>query len=92
MTALTTTLSIDGVECDVEVRYSFTPASRGARDSIGGVRGAGPALQPDEPACVEIERVDTATKDILEYLSVGEILKLEHLCLEQESASYMDDL
>jgi hypothetical protein len=42
---------------EVAVEYSYYGATRGARDSLGGIRGAGPALEPDEPAHVEIESV-----------------------------------
>lgn len=42
------------IEVEVEVSYTYVPASRGARDSLGGRRGAGPPLEPDEPATVEI--------------------------------------
>jgi hypothetical protein len=45
---------VDTVEVEVRVEYEYHRAHRGARDSLGGVRGAGPALEPDEPAHVEI--------------------------------------
>ena len=41
------------VEREVEVEIEYTPACRGARDSCGGVRGAGPPLEPDTPASLE---------------------------------------
>jgi hypothetical protein len=44
-------------EFDVEVQFEYHRANRGARDSLCGVRGAGPALEPDEPAHIEIESV-----------------------------------
>lgn len=46
---------VDGqeVEISVECEFAYHKAVRGARDSIGGVRGAGPALEPDEPASME---------------------------------------
>lgn len=49
----------DGNEIPITVRveYAHHRAIRGRRDSLCGVRGAGPQLEPDEPACVEIERV-----------------------------------
>jgi len=41
-------------EIEVTVEYTFHKGSKGARDSINGVRGAGPPLEPDEPDSVEI--------------------------------------
>src|SRR5688572_28893482 len=43
------------VETDqnLKVEWSLYPGCRGARDSCGGVAGAGPALEPDEPAELE---------------------------------------
>ena len=46
-------------EIEVEVSYDAWPASRGARDSLCGKAGAGPPLEPDEPAGIEI----TGAKD-----------------------------
>ena len=43
----------DGREFPVAVEFEFTPASRGRRDSCCGVAGAGPAIEPDEPADLE---------------------------------------
>lgn len=45
------------VQLEVVVTYSYHGAIKGARDTIGGVRNAGPPLEPDEPAHVEIESV-----------------------------------
>jgi len=41
----------------VKVEYTYIPASRGARDSFQGKRGAGIQLSPDEPESAEIESV-----------------------------------
>ena len=41
----------------VEVTGTYVPPSRGARDSLGGIAGAGPALEPDEPPDFEIDTV-----------------------------------
>ena len=46
-------------EVEVEVSYDAWPASRGARDSLGGKPGAGPPLEPDDPGGIEI----TGAKD-----------------------------
>lgn len=41
---------------DVEVELEIIPGHRGARDRLSGIRGAGPPLEPDEPATAEIVR------------------------------------
>jgi hypothetical protein len=55
----TLTREIESLEfdIDVEVSYVYHRAYKGARDSIGGVRNAGPPLEPDEPAYIEITSV-----------------------------------
>jgi hypothetical protein len=54
-------------EIDLEVEYTAWKASRGARDSINGVKGAGPPLEPDEPAGIEIENaIDRETGHAIE--------------------------
>ncbi len=45
------------IEIDIEIEYSISAGCRGARDSLCGIRGAGPALEPDEDPEVEIESV-----------------------------------
>jgi hypothetical protein len=40
-------------EHEINVEFEYRRAYRGARDSLGGVRGAGPPLEPDEPASME---------------------------------------
>jgi hypothetical protein len=42
---------------DIEVQYTYHRARRGSRDSLGGTRGAGPPLEPDEPEKINIESV-----------------------------------
>lgn len=44
------------VEIPVLVYYSEYAGCRGKRDTLCGVRGTGPQLEPDEPAHVEVER------------------------------------
>ena len=52
-------------EVDVEVEYHFRRGCRGSRDSLGGKRGAGPPLEPDEPDEIEIESIkDEAGKEM----------------------------
>ena len=50
-----------GCEVEIEVEYTYHRARRGARDSLCGKRGAGPPLEPDEPAEIEIDSVTDAT-------------------------------
>jgi hypothetical protein len=61
------------VNLPVVVNYTFTSASRGARDSLGGKRGAGPPLEPDEPAEVEIESVIYKGVDIVEHVDTDDL-------------------
>jgi hypothetical protein len=51
------TITRDDIDIPVDVDFTFYPAYRGRRDSIGGVRNAGPPLEPDEPASIEINSV-----------------------------------
>lgn len=47
---------------DIVVHFTHYPGCRGARDSLCGVRGAGPPLEPDEDPEIEITQVlDKAT-------------------------------
>jgi hypothetical protein len=55
------------VEIELECRFDYTPACRGQRDSCGGVRGAGPPLEPDEPAhCEFLDATTIGTKEEIE--------------------------
>lgn len=63
-------------EFPLEVRYTFYPACQGARDSLGGVRGAGPPLEPDEPASVEIDDVILLGHSVIEDMSDSDIEEL----------------
>ena len=56
---LTRQIETQEFDIDVEIDYTFHAEHKGARDSIGGVRNAGPPLEPDEPAYIEI----TSAKD-----------------------------
>lgn len=50
-------ITINDTEVSVQVDWTFYPGCRGSRDSLGGIRGAGPPLEPDDPPEVNIERV-----------------------------------
>jgi hypothetical protein len=49
---------------DAIAQCVFYPARRGARDSLCGKAGAGPALEPDEPASIEVEWAMTGSEEI----------------------------
>ena len=57
MSEYETTVERDGEDVPVTVEYTYHRATRGARDSLCGIRGAGPPLEPDEPAWAEIDKV-----------------------------------
>lgn len=54
----------DDLDVPVEVEVSIIPGSRGSRDSLGGRRGAGPALEPDEPTTAEVVDVQVMDDDL----------------------------
>ena len=54
------TITRDDIDTEVDVDFTYHPAYRGRRDSIGGKRGAGPPLEPDEDASIEINSVKDA--------------------------------
>jgi len=71
------------VDIEVECEVAYHRAYRGARDTIAGVRRAGPPLEPDEPAHCEFEgavRCDTG-KDI--ELTASEIEEAEQKAWER---------
>lgn len=77
-----TTIELNGEKVPITVEYRVIPGCRGTRDSLGGIRGAGPALEPDEPDEIEIEsvegpsgiieltedQIEEVTKEILEWI------------------------
>lgn len=94
MNKFTTTIEWNqdtGEERDVEVTYQYYRGCRGARDSLCGVRGAGPPLEPDEPPSVEIQSVmmhsptahdREAREDVQKSLSKSQLEWLEEKCFE----------
>lgn len=70
------------LEIPVMVEFNVTAPRRGARDSCCGIRGAGPALEPDEPAEMEIESViDEKTGQQVEP-DADETKRIEEACWE----------
>ena len=47
----------DDKEHQIQVEFTVWHGCRGARDSLGGVRGAGPPLEPDEDPEIEITAI-----------------------------------
>ena len=66
----------------IEVEYSYSKGGRGSRDSLCGVRGAGPPLEPDEPPDVEIVRVVKAETGEEIELYPDELTRVRELCFE----------
>ena len=78
-------------EMAVTVTYSYSKGCRGTRDSLGGVRGAGPPLEPDEPPSVDIMRVIASDgADYESDLTENERKRIEIECLEREADKYAD--
>ena len=74
MSAVIIIVERDGAEIEVECEFDYTPAHRGARDSLCGVRGAGAPLEPGEPASISLASV---TPDI--ELTEREIERAEEI-------------
>jgi hypothetical protein len=89
MPRITTTLTRDGDDLEVEVEYTFSKGCRGARDSLGGKAGAGPPLEPDEPDQILIDSVTDENGTDVE-LTDEEIQQLEGKCFD-DYASIVDD-
>lgn len=64
--------------------YTVIPACRGARDSFNGIRGAGIQLEPDEPAYINLLKVETLDgTDITDLLSQRIERELEEKIMEE---------
>lgn len=70
----------------VTVTGYYSSPTRGARDSLGGRRGCGPALEPDEPEDFEIESVVDSSGRPVEDLTDAEVnLIVKHGIREVDS-------
>lgn len=47
-------LNINDEEVWTKIYYNYFPAAKGKRDSLAGIVNAGPQLEPDSPASVDI--------------------------------------
>lgn len=52
-----TVIEVEGLDMPVIVHYERIPGRRGARDTLCGVRNAGPPLEPDEPPMIELGKI-----------------------------------
>lgn len=84
-------VAIDDIELTVE--YMYFPPSRGSRDSFMGRAGAGPQLEPDEPASIEIGKVSVGSddQDISSMLTDKHITEIEEQIEAHISSGYDDE-
>jgi hypothetical protein len=78
----------EGEEIELTVRafYNHYTGSHGARDSICGIRNAGPALEPDEPPEIEIVKaMDLETKQIIDLTNSEEKNIIQEIWDNQEN-------
>lgn len=80
----------DGEDFPVTVEFTVIPGRRGLRDSLGGVRGAGPPLEPDEPPSVEIESVVDGAGNEVEMTEKDEDRIINECC--ESAADCANDL
>ena len=77
-------------EITVDVTYDFYRGCKGARDSLCGVRRAGPPLEPDEPPSVEI--LSVKDKDDEEYeLTERELDRVTEECFFDQQSGYDEE-
>lgn len=97
MSEIKVTIPWGDTELEATVEYTFHRGCSGARDSLGGVRGAGPPLEPDEPPYVEITGITALIpmpkdpnniEDITEDLTEERIEWLQEKCLEDVADRY----
>lgn len=75
----------------VSVVGTYYPPSRGAWDSLGGIRGAGPLLEPDEPPDFEVESIKDMDGNEV-GVNDGDMEKIINLGIKIASrGSYGDD-
>lgn len=67
-------------ELELEVQYTVDPPTKGRRDSLMGIPGAGAQLEPDDPGGIDIYAV--RHNGCLVYLSKDEVKRLEDLVAE----------
>jgi hypothetical protein len=96
MSAVYTTIYIERkergstMEHKVEVKFDYRRAHKGARDSINGVMGAGPQLEPDEPAELEFIHARKEPGGLYIELSDEEIVEAESQAWQEREDALMD--
>lgn len=83
---LISAITIDDEDVPIEIDFVYYPPERGARDSLGGKTGAGPPLEPDTPADMEVTAVRYILKDATLILNPTQEQYVERLVWE-----YIDD-
>lgn len=63
-----------GIELDIY--FTHSKGYCGARDSLNGIAGAGPPLEPDEPASIEIKKILHKGEDIFDLIGEFQHLKI----------------
>ena len=91
MSIFNTILERDGNEIEVQVHYTYYPASKGKRDSLCGRRNAGPLLEPDEPAFVDIEMVFSTKNEVEITLTPNEDDALTESIMQSRQDSVSQD-
>lgn len=77
-----TSVERNGSTVIVLVYGTYIRGYKGARDSLNGKRDAGPALEPDEPPHVEIDRALNAETGEPFMLTGDEVEKISDLMIE----------
>lgn len=85
-----TSLYLNNTDLDIEVTYKYYKGSRGSRDSLGGKRGAGPQLEPDDPPEVEILSIVNLKDgvDLLDVVPSQDLDIIEAKCWEHFSDQF----
>lgn len=66
-----------------DIFFTLYPPTRGSRDSLGGIRGAGPPLEPDDPAEIEITRIyDQLKNEDVDPCELSNIDELQQACYD----------
>lgn len=86
-TTMSKTITYLGIELDIY--FIHDKGYRGTRDSLNGIAGAGPPLEPDEPEEIIIEMITHKGEDILDLISNSMLEKIQHT-LEEELSNEPD--
>jgi hypothetical protein len=70
-------------EVPLLVEYTYHQGCRGERDSLCGVRGAGPPIEPDEPPYIELDSVTDADSGSEIELTDTESNRIRDECIDR---------